>query len=313
MKKYFYLLVLSLLVLASKVSAQDDPAKQALLQGNQYYQSQNYVEAEKSLLSAIQLNANYAAAYQLLGNVYFAEGKKDQAMAEYRQTLVLQPDNAALKAFVDSQQPAAATAAAPSAPATAAPTAAPTQTASAPSSDLDKVHGVFAGFVGLSLGADAFNQPSYIYSAGTHGGSFLGLAFDRHFSVGLKTSFDSFSVSYAPYSFGGVTYPATSAGSSTFINVMSSCKYVFLNSGFRPYVTLGLGTDILVNTYTYGNYSQATTIPVIELGVGGTLPLSREWDIFAEIDYDELPQVVYSTYNSISYIPINIGVQFNAY
>jgi len=253
----------------------------------------------------------------LLGNVYFAEGRKADALVEYQKTLALQPDNTALKAFVDSQQ--ATMAAAPAASATAAPTAAPaaapTQMAVAPSSDLDKVHGVFGGFGGLSLGADSFaGDPNYTYSTGGHFGSYMGLAFDRHFSVVLKTGIDSFSVTSRPVTYYEGVFPAAPAGTITFLNVMSSCRYVFLNSGvLRPYVTLGFGTDILVSTYVDDSYSQASTIPVIEFGVGGTVSLNRDWDIFAEVDYDEFPEVVFNTYNSISYIPISIGVQFNAY
>lgn len=308
-------MLLSWLVLASKTFAQDDPAKVALLQGNQYYQAQNYVEAEKSLLSAIQLNANYPAAHQLLGNVYYAEGRKAEALAEYQKTLALQPDNASLKAFVDSQQ--SAMAAAPSAPATAAPTAAPTAMATAmpmtveTNSNLDKGHPIVGAYGGLALPISGFTSSAYVtYGLGGGGGIYAGAAFDRHFSVALKLADYNIPYTIAGYSyyygFSKVTVAPVNDGIQQF-EVMTSGRYAFLDSGVRPFVTIGMGAYIGLDT----GLQEASTAPMFEGGLGVTVPLSPQWDVFAEFDYDVVLNVSGGYDYSVSYMPINIGTQFN--
>ncbi len=52
----------------------------------------------------LETNPSAASTYQLLGDAYKAQGKKDLALASYRHSLELQPVNPPLKATIDSLQ-----------------------------------------------------------------------------------------------------------------------------------------------------------------------------------------------------------------
>lgn len=311
MKKYFYLILLGAMVLVSKASAQET-AKQDTVQGYQFYQVQNYTEAEKLLQAAIKLDPAYEPAYQVLGGVYIAEGRKAEAMAEYQQALTLQPNNPSLKAYVDSQQPTA-----PALPAASErqPAWGRTPANSAPAStqpmsdeELDKPHFIMGAFGGLAFGADGFNSDTFVsWGTGSGGGLYAGAAFDRHFSVALKLGLYSFPYTYPSYYYYG-TNPSTVGYSLQDLEIMTSCKYVFMDRGVRPYVTIGMGTGIF---YDSGS-ADASTEPLFEGGLGVTIPLSPRWDLFAEIDYDLILDIQYGYDDNISYIPMSVGIQFDA-
>jgi tetratricopeptide (TPR) repeat protein len=80
-----------------------------LAQGKAHYEAGRLDEALVSLNKAAAADPSRAATYQLLGNVYYQKKDKEQALANYRKALELNPANTALASFVKSmEQPAVA-------------------------------------------------------------------------------------------------------------------------------------------------------------------------------------------------------------
>lgn len=61
--------------------------------GNEYGRMGKYPEALDALATAVKLNPRFSMTYFTRGNVYFSEGDKSQAAADYRRALVLNPRN----------------------------------------------------------------------------------------------------------------------------------------------------------------------------------------------------------------------------
>jgi hypothetical protein len=152
---------------------------------------------------------------------------------------------------------------------------------------------------------DGYTSNSFVkYDMGYGGGFYVGAAFDRHFSVAFKLA--DFGI---PYSF---VYSTTTGFSYQNWDFLTSCKYVVGDSNVRPYFTLGMGTDFWVNVQSnYGSY--LSTFPLMEGGLGVMVSLGREWDVFAEMDYDLNIAYSYGSGQNLSCLPINVGAQFNLY
>jgi hypothetical protein len=308
MKKRFYLLVLCGMVLASRGWAQET-AQQDIREGNRYYNDHDYPDAISSLRSALELEPHNARAHQLLGNAYFAEGRKAEALAEYQLALTYQPDNPPLKAFVRSQQDAGTTAGGQGSSGDYTPRG---------SNDLDKPHAVFGVFGGTAFWGGIANQEeefgeTEVFNTGLGGGVYVGCQFDRHFSVALR--FSEFNL---PYQFSEGGSPITIPGAALSLQewqLTTVCKYIMGSSGFRPYILVGLGTNFCLSTETEigYNYEYATTAPLFQFGAGADLPLGREWDLYVQGEYDLGFFVPDNVDQSFSFFPITIGVQYNMY
>ncbi len=92
--------------------------------GNQYLARKNYADAVGWYRQSLQVDPNNAKVYQAMGNAYYYQGNKDQALASWDKAVALDPSNTSLKAYADSirgasapQQEEAAAPAASSAPA----------------------------------------------------------------------------------------------------------------------------------------------------------------------------------------------------
>jgi Tfp pilus assembly protein PilF/opacity protein-like surface antigen len=67
----------------------------------QLYNARNYDGAWRSAAAALKANPRHWQSWQMIGNCQFAKGDKTGALASYRYALQLNPDNPALKSFVD--------------------------------------------------------------------------------------------------------------------------------------------------------------------------------------------------------------------
>jgi hypothetical protein len=69
--------------------------------GAEMYGAQKYAEAAGHAQAALDADANYWEAWQLLGNCRFSLNDRAGALEAYGRSLALHPDNPSLKAFVD--------------------------------------------------------------------------------------------------------------------------------------------------------------------------------------------------------------------
>ncbi len=75
--------------------------------GNQAFAAKDYLVALLNFQAAVQTDPNNAAAHQCLGSVYYVQGQKEKAWAEFQASLRLKPNNPALASFVQSLTPPA--------------------------------------------------------------------------------------------------------------------------------------------------------------------------------------------------------------
>jgi hypothetical protein len=101
MKKLPWLIPLFLAAFPCALSAQTGPAPY-LAAGNQAYAAKDYGTALLNYQAAVQSDPKSAAAHQGLGTVYYVQGQKDQALAEFQASLRLDPNNPALASFVQT-------------------------------------------------------------------------------------------------------------------------------------------------------------------------------------------------------------------
>ncbi len=95
----------------SAYGAQSAPAADPMALGRQYYSAGQYDSAIQQFNLATSANPNNAAAYQDLGNCYYAKSDKTDAVTAYQRSLQINPDNNGLKAFLARYAPEAATSA----------------------------------------------------------------------------------------------------------------------------------------------------------------------------------------------------------
>lgn len=105
----------------------DATATDLIDEGMIQFKNNNFKEALDRFLKAIESDSRNAKAYHLAGDCYLRLGGKDQAVQAYRQALKYNPNDAALKQWMDQYAPQ------PAAPMPAAPVS---NTAPAPSSAL---------------------------------------------------------------------------------------------------------------------------------------------------------------------------------
>lgn len=90
-------------LLPSPVMAQGADS-QYLTAGNQLYTAKNYAQAAKYYNAALKLNPNNPAAWQGMGNCYYALNDKKDALTCYQRASALQPSNTQLAQFVQTLQ-----------------------------------------------------------------------------------------------------------------------------------------------------------------------------------------------------------------
>jgi tetratricopeptide (TPR) repeat protein len=89
------------LLLARKQISADTPSGEAFMQGITYYQSNDFVNAEKSFKAAVQADSNFADAWGWLGRVYFTVANYPEAATAYARAAQLAPDNSDYRFFAD--------------------------------------------------------------------------------------------------------------------------------------------------------------------------------------------------------------------
>jgi hypothetical protein len=229
-------------------------------------------------------------------------------MAEYQQALALQPDNPALKAYVQSQQPVEPEVAAPPPPNTPA-----TALVNSDSNKTHAIFGVFGGpaFWGGIANAEEDEYEGQSFSTGIGAGVYVGCQFDDRFSVSLNVS--QYTLPYKEVFDGEVlTEPGVSLSLQEW-QLLTVCKYIMGSSGLRPYISVGMGANLTLSVESENGYSDnyATTAPLFQFGAGAIIPLSHEWDAFVEADYNLAFYVYDNEDENYSFFPINLGVQYN--
>jgi tetratricopeptide (TPR) repeat protein len=89
------------LTLAQKQQTYGDSAGQAFVDGIDYYQKNDFANAEAAFKRAIAANANFSDAWAWLGRVYFTQANYPEASKAYAQAVVLAPENADYRFFAD--------------------------------------------------------------------------------------------------------------------------------------------------------------------------------------------------------------------
>lgn len=69
------------------------------------YRSGKYDDAWRKSYEAIQIDPNHWQSWQMIGNCQYARGDRQGALASYRRSLEINPDNSGLKSFVDQISP----------------------------------------------------------------------------------------------------------------------------------------------------------------------------------------------------------------
>ena len=89
------------LTLTQKQEAYGDTAGQAFADGIDYYQKNDFANAEASFKRAIDANAHFSDAWAWLGRVYFNQANYSEASKAYMQAVTLAPENADYHFFAD--------------------------------------------------------------------------------------------------------------------------------------------------------------------------------------------------------------------
>jgi len=86
----------------SKIPKGPSPYEQEYGIANEEYTAGQYDTAIQRLKVVVKQDPKYWEAWQLLGNAYYAKGQKDDAIRAYDKSLVVNPENPQLKAWVES-------------------------------------------------------------------------------------------------------------------------------------------------------------------------------------------------------------------
>jgi tetratricopeptide (TPR) repeat protein len=89
------------LTLTQKQEVYGDTAGQSFADGVQYYQKNDFANAEASFKKAIDANASFADAWAWLGRVYFTQAKYAEASKAYTQAVNLAPNNQDYRFFAN--------------------------------------------------------------------------------------------------------------------------------------------------------------------------------------------------------------------
>ncbi len=300
-------------------------------------QAKDYDKAILYYNAAIQVDSGNAAAYRGLGNAYYYMGRKQEALAAYEKASALNPGDASLASFVQSFKTMVGAGEPSSTSASAqAGNSGLNYSTTAPYNSFEL--NVMLG-VGLSskLTSDAYDgipSESADFGSGFGGGGNGFYMLDPNFGIGGQAAFFTFTHSvkvsgyytYGYYSVG--TYSGSIDSNITDLEILAMAKYKFNGTNFWPYLLGGGGLSILMTGVTANiNYSNGTPIipvsgsgngtsnvePMIEGGAGLAFKVSPQMNLLLEAKY---AMIFVGGDNggpggSFSFIPINIGVNFN--
>ena len=92
------------LTLTQKQEAYGDTAGQEFANGVDYYQKNDFANAEAAFKRAIVANASFVDAWAWLGRVYFTQANYVEASKAYGQAVTLAPNNADYRFFADESK-----------------------------------------------------------------------------------------------------------------------------------------------------------------------------------------------------------------
>jgi hypothetical protein len=284
MKKIIWLgCILFMAMTASLFGAQD--AAQYMTAANQLYGSKDYSKAIQYYEAAVKIDPNSAAAYQGMGNCYYALGLKPDALKAYKKALKLEPSNAQLANFVQAFKDQSSDVSTPSL--NAANSAAAKSLSSGNKFELDISPGLAiptSGGMGVGFGGGV--------------GGFMPM--DRNLSVGGNASFYYFSYSMntglGMNGSGSVTAGGGASASYNDISVLAAIKYRLDGDKMRPYLLGEAGASILMFNMNAGsgagsgsqgvsmglNSSSSTVNPVLAAGGGLEFPAGDNMNFFAQ-------------------------------
>jgi tetratricopeptide (TPR) repeat protein len=276
MKRSFWPgLFICIAIMATEACAQD--INQNLTAANQLYSAKEYVKAIPYYENAKQIDPNSVAAYQGLGNCYYALGRNAEALSAFEKVLSLNPGNNQLASFVKTLK----TQTGPIAPAVTA-SATPSVTATPSPSDNFEISAMAGAAIGMEQGL----------GLGFGGGASGYYLLENDIGIGASIGYRSFSSS-AGYS------TITGDNSFSIIEILGSGKYSFEGNEFWPYLVAGAGLALSPSPFS--------TYPMVELGGGAQYSISNELDLFGQVTYN----VLFSDGGTFSYIPVMVGIVFN--
>lgn len=194
------------------------------------------------------------------------------------------------------------------------------------------------GVVGVPTSSNVANE----VNVGFGGEGFIGYAFDKQFTLGVDSGYNTYSLStnYVLKQLGIPSLPpgVTVSGSLSYVPIIAEAKYAFSATGVKPYVLLGAGLALNSGSFTVTATGASATGTISETdlliapGIGVAFPVSDKVDIFVQgrVDLDftnnnnSTPATItfnpggsssgntnYTGDNPTIYIPFAVGADFN--
>jgi hypothetical protein len=264
-------------------------ADQYLAAGNKLYLQKDFVAAVKYYKAAIQLDSKNWQAYQGLGNAYYVQGQKREALAEYQAAFSLNPNNPPLSALIDKLKAQVEYA-----------------SAKARHFQIDAMGGL--AFSSVTQGTGTISG---------EGGAVEGFYFlDDHFRLGASIGYHEVYYNFAnEEGFGtGASFNNITFG---FMDFLAMGKYCLGDGGFRPYLVGGAGICVYTLSSVLGQFtgqyttqiittpvSYSSVYPEISGGAGVELSLFYDMSVFVQGKYN----LVLSSSGSTFLAPVECGI-----
>lgn len=292
MKNKLYLMMFIWLAGVCPVPAQVNP-DEFLKAGNTAYTSNDYKLAIQYYEAALDANPRIWQAFQGLGNCYYAMGDKAKALLNYQRCLSLHPDNPALASFAASLR---------------SETEASKTTSKSDFSKqgTEKFWRAASGIseehfeLSPSIGIVAASGSGLGFGFGS-GGFYM---FDTEFGVGGLLHLYLFNTAFS---------------NASSLEIVPAIIFKAGGKAVRPFLVAGGGFTLIsasykTNSYSYdtnsssGNNSDGPVIyPILEAGGGLEFPIQPDMSLFVEGRVD----CVIGSYSSDTYVPLEMGLNFN--
>ncbi len=318
MSKPKYVLIIFLFSIATSTAFSQANLDQYLTAGNQMITAKDYNKAIPYFQAAIQIDPKNSAAYQGLGSAYLSLNRKPEALSAYEKASSLNPGNTQLAGMVQSLKNQGASN--PNSSAAGGVISIPGQ------ADFIEMNLM----VGLAPGSTLSSGGTNIDFGVGFGGEASSFYFlDSHLGIGLQTGFYTFTRSVNVSGNYSSSYPTTISGTFngtvnfdiSSLELAAMFKYKLGGRDFWPYLLGGGGISLLMAggsdnlnyssgkppfpPVSYGG-SSSEFDPVVIGGGGLAFKITPQANLFLEARYE----YIFSS-GSFSFIPINIGANFN--